>query len=149
VLHNHLNEIFGARKRSLFFSTTTHLLRVKFSREALLYPFGGVLVSGSSLVLIWRSNQRGQATTNSRLLSAQPVTPSAAGQHELFMLWKTLNDVFVEDSRYHRTLETMAGVYKQAKEDFVSGTSGSSITHVNLVSLVALVRPMSFKFLIT
>ncbi|PPQ93066.1 hypothetical protein CVT25_011942 [Psilocybe cyanescens] len=28
--------------------------------------------------------------------------------------------------------------YKQAKEDFVSGTTGSSITHVNFISLVAL-----------
>ena len=31
--------------------------------------------------------------------------------------------------------------YKTSKEAFVSGMTGSSITHVNLVSLVALVRP--------
>ena len=31
--------------------------------------------------------------------------------------------------------------YKTDKEAFVSGMTGSSITHINLVSLVALVRP--------
>ena len=31
--------------------------------------------------------------------------------------------------------------YKTGKEAFVSGMTGSSITHINLVSLVALVRP--------
>jgi phosphatidylinositol glycan class W len=31
--------------------------------------------------------------------------------------------------------------YKTDKEGFVSGMTGSSITHINLVSLVALVRP--------
>lgn len=44
-------------------------------------------------------------------------------------------------------LENMGDVYKQAKEDFVSGMTGSSIIHVNLISLVALVRP--FKLLRT
>jgi phosphatidylinositol glycan class W len=43
----------------------------------------------------------------------------------------------------------MGDVYKQAKEDFVSGMTGSSITHVNLISLVALVRSTSFKLIIT
>ena len=31
--------------------------------------------------------------------------------------------------------------YKASKEAFVSGMTGSSIGHVNMVSLVALVRP--------
>ena len=42
----------------------------------------------------------------------------------------------------------MGDVYKKAKEDFVSGMTGSSITHVNLVSLVALVSLMSFTLVI-
>ena len=35
----------------------------------------------------------------------------------------------------------MSEGYKTDKEAFVSGMTGSSITHINLVSLVALVRP--------
>lgn len=34
----------------------------------------------------------------------------------------------------------MDGDYKQAKEAFVSGTTGSDITHVNLIVAVGLVR---------
>ncbi len=33
-----------------------------------------------------------------------------------------------------------AGDYKQLKEDFVSGATGSTVTHVNLISSAALVR---------
>lgn len=31
--------------------------------------------------------------------------------------------------------------YKEAKEAFVSGTSGSTVLHINMISVVALVRP--------
>ena len=40
----------------------------------------------------------------------------------------------------HSTVGGMSNDYKAAKEAFVSGMTGSSIMHVNLVSLVALVR---------
>ena len=40
----------------------------------------------------------------------------------------------------HSTVGGMSNDYKAAKEAFVSGMTGSSILHVNLVSLVALVR---------
>ena len=39
--------------------------------------------------------------------------------------------------------------YKSSKEAFVSGATGSSITHVNLVSAAALVRILIFALLIT
>ena len=34
--------------------------------------------------------------------------------------------------------------YKASKEAFVSGTTGSSITHINIISAVALVYPPAF-----
>ncbi len=37
-------------------------------------------------------------------------------------------------------LTTMSSAYKKQKEEFVSGMTGSTVTHINLVSCAALVR---------